>query len=94
MYASRGSTVADQALYTTSTLALRPDDGSLQWYYQHVPGETLDLDESYERVLVDAGGRKAGLHHRQSRHPLEARPHDRRIFRFEGNGLPERVQPD
>ena len=58
MYASRGSTVADQALYTTSTLALRPDDGSLQWYYQHVPGETLDLDESYERVLVDAGGRK------------------------------------
>ena len=58
MYASRGSTVADQALYTTSTLALRPDDGTLQWYYQHVPGETLDLDESYERVLVDAGGRK------------------------------------
>jgi alcohol dehydrogenase (cytochrome c) len=58
MYASRGSTVADQALYTMSTLALRPDDGSLQWHYQHVPGETLDLDESYERVLVDAGGRK------------------------------------
>ena len=58
MYASRGTTVADQALYTMSTLALRPDDGSLQWYYQHVPGETLDLDESYERVLVDAGGRK------------------------------------
>jgi len=58
MYASRGTTVSDSALYTMSTLALRPDDGSLQWYYQHVPGETLDLDESYERVLVDAGGRK------------------------------------
>ena len=58
MYASRGTTVSDQALYTTSTLALRPEDGSLEWYYQHVPGETLDLDESYERVLLDAGGRK------------------------------------
>lgn len=58
MFTSRGTTVQDGALYTMSTLALRPDDGTLQWYYQHVPGETLDLDESYERVLVDAGGRK------------------------------------
>ena len=44
------------ALYTSSTLALRPDDGSLAWYFQHVPGESLDLDTVYERVLVDAGG--------------------------------------
>jgi alcohol dehydrogenase (cytochrome c) len=44
------------ALYTTSTLALRPADGSLAWYFQHVPGESLDLDTVYERVLVDAGG--------------------------------------
>ena len=46
----------DKALYTTSTLALRPGDGSLAWYFQHVPGESLDLDTVYERVLVDAGG--------------------------------------
>ncbi|HSP69559.1 MAG TPA: PQQ-binding-like beta-propeller repeat protein, partial [Bryobacteraceae bacterium] len=46
----------DKALYTTSTLALRPADGSLAWYFQHVPGESLDLDTVYERVLVDAGG--------------------------------------
>ena len=55
--ASRGMTVEDKALYTNSTIALRPDDGSLEWYFQHVPGETLDLDEVYERVLVDVAGR-------------------------------------
>ena len=44
------------ALYTSSTLALRPGDGSLAWYFQHVPGESLDLDTVYERVLVDAAG--------------------------------------
>ena len=56
---SRGMTVNDPALYTNSTVALRPGDGNLDWHYQHVPGETLDLDEVYERVLVDVGGRKA-----------------------------------
>ena len=56
--ASRGLTTADAALYTNSTVALRPDDGSLVWHYQHVPGESLDLDEAFERLLVDADGRK------------------------------------
>ena len=56
---SRGMTVDDPALYTNSTVALRPGDGELAWHFQHVPGETLDLDEVYERVLVDVGGRKA-----------------------------------
>jgi alcohol dehydrogenase (cytochrome c) len=58
MPVSRGMTVHDDALYTSSTLALNPRDGSLAWYYQHAPGEALDLDEVYERVLVDADGRK------------------------------------
>ena len=61
MYASRGTTVMDKALYTTSTVALRPEDGTLVWYFQHVPGETLDLDESYERVLVDVDDRKVAF---------------------------------
>ncbi len=56
MQVSRGT--KGTALYSTSTLALRPDDGKLAWYYQHVPGETLDMDEVYERVLVDIGDRK------------------------------------
>jgi len=57
--ASRGNSALDRALYTSSTLALNPNDGSLRWYYQHSPGEALDLDEVYERVLVDVGGDKA-----------------------------------
>jgi alcohol dehydrogenase (cytochrome c) len=56
--ASRGLSVFDAALYQVSTLALNPDDGKLAWYYQHIPGEALDLDEVFERVLVDIGERK------------------------------------
>jgi alcohol dehydrogenase (cytochrome c) len=58
MRASRGSTNFDNVLYTSSTVALRPKDGSLAWHYQHAPGESLDLDEVFERVLVDIGDQK------------------------------------
>jgi alcohol dehydrogenase (cytochrome c) len=51
--ASRGMSALDPALYTSSTVALNPDDGSLVWHFQHAPGEALDLDEVFERVLVD-----------------------------------------
>jgi alcohol dehydrogenase (cytochrome c) len=56
MQVSRGT--KGTALYSSSTLAIRPQDGKLAWYFQHVPGETLDMDEVYERVLVDIGDRK------------------------------------
>lgn len=58
MRASRGTSNFDNALYTSSTLALRPKDGTLAWHYQHAPGESLDLDEVFERVLVDVGDQK------------------------------------
>jgi alcohol dehydrogenase (cytochrome c) len=58
MRASRGTGPADDNLYTSSTLALNPDSGKLAWYFQHAPGETLDLDEVFERVLVDIGAQK------------------------------------
>ncbi len=58
MPASRRQSVYDAGLYTNSTVALRPDTGELVWYHQHAPGEALDLDEVYERVLIDADGRK------------------------------------
>jgi alcohol dehydrogenase (cytochrome c) len=58
MRASRGTTNFDNALYTSSTLAIRPKDGTLVWHYQHAPGESLDLDEVFERVLVDIGDQK------------------------------------
>jgi alcohol dehydrogenase (cytochrome c) len=47
------------ALYTNSTLALDPETGKIQWYYQHLPGETQDMDEVFERILIDVGGRKS-----------------------------------
>jgi len=56
--ASRNMKTSDRVLYTSSTVALRPDTGELAWFFQHSPGESLDLDEVYERVLVDAGSRK------------------------------------
>ncbi len=55
MPASRGNKTSDAALYTASTVALRVEDGSLAWHFQHTPGESLDLDEVFEKVLVDVG---------------------------------------
>ena len=49
------------ALFSNSTLALDPDTGKMKWYYQNAPGESLDLDEVYERVLVDHGNQKTVL---------------------------------
>jgi alcohol dehydrogenase (cytochrome c) len=59
MPASRGNSALDRGLFTSSTLALDPGTGALKWYFQHAPGESLDLDEVFERVLVDVGGEKA-----------------------------------
>lgn len=47
------------ALYTNSTLALNLDTGKMQWYFQHIPGETLDMDDTFERVLVDYDGKSS-----------------------------------
>ena len=47
------------ALYTNSSLALDPDTGELVWYYQYLPGETHDMDEVFESVLIDVDGRKS-----------------------------------
>src|SRR5580704_7884952 len=55
MRASRGSGNG-ATLYANSTLALNADTGNLLWYHSYAPGETLDLDEVFERVLVDDQG--------------------------------------
>lgn len=47
------------ALYTNSTLALNPDSGEMVWFYQHLPGETHDMDEVFESVLIDVDGRSS-----------------------------------
>lgn len=53
---SRRMSPLDAALYTNSTIALDPRTGEMAWYFQHVPGETLDMDSAYERVLIDVAG--------------------------------------
>jgi alcohol dehydrogenase (cytochrome c) len=42
-------------LYGNSTVALNAETGKLAWYFSHAPGESLDLDIVFERVLVDDG---------------------------------------
>jgi alcohol dehydrogenase (cytochrome c) len=53
----RGSAAGDTN-YANSTIALDPDTGKLKWFFQHGPGESLDLDEVYERVLINHGDQK------------------------------------
>ncbi|MDP7152892.1 MAG: PQQ-binding-like beta-propeller repeat protein, partial [Gammaproteobacteria bacterium] len=52
---SRHLTINDVGLYSNSTVAVDVDTGELDWYFQHVPAEALDLDEVFERVLVNRG---------------------------------------
>lgn len=56
MRVSRGSG-GGATLWANSTLAMDPDTGKLAWHYNHAPGESLDLDEAFERVLVNDQGR-------------------------------------
>ena len=56
MPVSRGMYGLDKGLYTSATVALDADTGKLAWHFQHAPGEALDLDVVFERVLVDSAG--------------------------------------
>ena len=58
MPATRGNSIFDASLYSSATVAINVDDGKLAWHYQEIPGESLDLDEVYERVLIDVGPEK------------------------------------
>ena len=58
---SRGMKVEDAALYTNSTLAIKPKTGELVWYFQHIPGETIDMEVGFERILADIDGQPVVL---------------------------------
>jgi alcohol dehydrogenase (cytochrome c) len=60
-FLNRGTTPFDKTLYANSTVALNADTGKLAWYFQHAPGESFDLDEVFERVLVDVGTQKVSF---------------------------------
>ena len=52
--------IGDQ-LFSNATLALDVETGKLKWYHQPAPDENLDLDEVFEKVLVDEGPQKLEL---------------------------------
>jgi alcohol dehydrogenase (cytochrome c) len=43
----------NEGLYSNTTLALNPDDGTLVWYYQHFANDQFDHDWAYERQIVE-----------------------------------------
>ncbi len=45
--------VSNDALYTNSTLALKPRTGELVWHYQHVANDQFDHDWIFERSIVE-----------------------------------------
>lgn len=44
--------VTNDALYTDSTLAIRPRTGELVWHFQHQANDQWDLDWAFERMIV------------------------------------------
>jgi alcohol dehydrogenase (cytochrome c) len=43
---------SNDALYTDSTVALRPETGKLAWHYQHFSADVWDLDWAFEQTLI------------------------------------------
>lgn len=58
-YPSGKPGVTNDALYTDTTLALRPRTGELVWFFQHMRNDQWDMDWAFERAIVpfEAGGR-------------------------------------
>ncbi|HET7083789.1 MAG TPA: PQQ-binding-like beta-propeller repeat protein [Rhizomicrobium sp.] len=56
--AKSGKNGIGDKLFSNATIALDVDTGKLKWYHQPAPDEGLDLDEVYEKILVDNGSQK------------------------------------
>jgi alcohol dehydrogenase (cytochrome c) len=57
-----GSVRPGNNLYTSSVIAIDPDDASLRWHYQWTPHDVWDYDGVNENILIDKGGRKLLAH--------------------------------
>ena len=57
-----GSVRPGNNLYTSSVVALDPDDGSLRWHYQWTPHDVWDYDGVNENILFEQDGRKLLAH--------------------------------
>jgi alcohol dehydrogenase (cytochrome c) len=49
----------ESELYTNSVLALDADTGKMKWYHQFIPGDSHDIDEVFESILIDYDGRRS-----------------------------------
>ncbi|MGE4338244.1 MAG: PQQ-binding-like beta-propeller repeat protein [Pigmentiphaga sp.] len=45
--------VTNDALYTNTTLAMRPRTGQLVWHFQHQANDQWDLDWAFERMIIN-----------------------------------------
>jgi len=59
---NRGAGRAGDNLYSNSVLALNPDTGKLNWYFQFTPHDEHDWDATQIPVLVDSGNQHLLLH--------------------------------
>ena len=70
-------------LYSSSRLALNPDDGTIKWHFQSTPHDGWDYDGVNELVSFNytEGGKeiKAARHRRPQRLLLRAGPHQRQV---------------
>ncbi|HEX6928492.1 MAG TPA: PQQ-dependent dehydrogenase, methanol/ethanol family [Gammaproteobacteria bacterium] len=57
-----GSVRPGDNLYTSSVIAIDPDDGSMRWHYQWTPHDLWDYDGNNENILFDHNGRKLLAH--------------------------------
>lgn len=49
-------------LFSTSTVAIDPDDGKIKWHYQFTPNDGWDYDGVNETIPFNAGGKKLAGH--------------------------------
>jgi alcohol dehydrogenase (cytochrome c) len=57
-----GSVRPGNNLYTSSVVAIDPDDGSLRWHYQWTPHDVWDYDGVNENILFDQDGQRLLAH--------------------------------
>ncbi|MBW3566480.1 MAG: PQQ-dependent dehydrogenase, methanol/ethanol family [Proteobacteria bacterium] len=57
-----GSVRRGDNLYTSSVIAIDPDDGAMRWHYQWTPHDLWDYDGNNENILFDLNGRKLLAH--------------------------------
>lgn len=63
-----GGVRAGANLFTSSVLALDPDDGAIRWHYQWTPHDVWDYDGVNENILFEHDGRKLLAHFDKNGH--------------------------